>query len=81
MNDYITTYFKEADVDRERMYEVESENGTMNLIQSGNVIDTIKQTSGPERTEIANVIRKIDFANGDIHHFLKHLAGAMAMDM
>jgi predicted nuclease of restriction endonuclease-like RecB superfamily len=63
------------------MYEVESENGTMNLIQSGNVIDVVKQTSGQERKEIENIIRKIDFANGDIHHFLRHLAQGMAMDM
>jgi len=81
MNDFITTYFKEADVDTERTYEVESENGTVNFIKAGNVIETIKQTSGRERKEIENIIRKIDFKNGDIHHFLKHLAGAMAMDM
>jgi hypothetical protein len=81
MNDFITTYFKEADVDTTRTYTVESENGTVNYIQASNVIQMIKQTRGQERKEIENIIRKIDFKNGDIHHFLKHLASAMAMDM
>lgn len=81
MNDFITTYFKEADVNRERTYEVESENGTPNFIKAGNVIDLIKQTEGGERKEIESIIRKIDFHNGDIHHFLNHLAESMAIDM
>jgi hypothetical protein len=81
MNDFITTYFKEADVDTTRTYTVESENGTVNYIQASNVIEQIKQTRGQERKRIERIIRKIDFKNGDIHHFLKHLASAMAMNL
>ena len=36
-------------------------------------------TSGEERLKVENILRQIDFANGDVHHFLQHLAGAMAM--
>ncbi len=31
-----------------------------------------------EQDEIANICRRIDFANGDINHFLKFLAVAIA---
>ena len=75
--DFITTFFAEKNLD-DRIYEVESE-GTLNLISTENVIERIGCTSGAERQQIENILRELDFRNGDVHHFLQHLAQAMAI--
>lgn len=78
---YLRTYFAEKQLP-EVTFEVESPNGTLNLIPNEVVIEHIlRSTSNDEINAITNVIRKIDFANGDVNHFLKHLAGALAQDM
>ena len=76
--DFITTFFAEKDLE-DRIYEVESANGTLNLISTANVIEKIGMTSGGERKQIEDILRQLDFHNGDIHHFLRHLAQAMAI--
>jgi hypothetical protein len=43
------------------------------------IIDTIKQAPKHEQAQIKNVLIAIDFKNGDIMHFFKHLAGAIAI--
>lgn len=78
---YLRTYFKEKNLP-EVVFEVESENGTPNIISNHVVIEHIlKCASADEVNSIANIVRRIDFANGDINHFLKHLAQALAQDM
>ena len=78
MTDFITTFFAEKELDS-RIYQVESSNGTLNLINTEDVIEKIGFTSGTERQQIENILRQIDFKNGDLHHFLGHLAQAMAI--
>ena len=81
MANYITTFFAEKDL-IEETYEVESKNdsifGTTHLIPTSAVIERIETTKGEERKAIENILRQIDFKNGDVHHFLRHLAQAMA---
>ena len=77
--DYITTFFAEKNLD-DRIYEVESANGTLNLISTANVIEKIGLTKNQERKQIEGILRQIDFRNGDVHHFMNHLAQAMAID-
>jgi len=43
------------------------------------VIDAIKQAPKHEQAQFKNVLVAIDFKNGDIMHFFKHLAGAIAI--
>ena len=78
--DYISTFFTEKDLD-DRIYQVESANGTLNLISTADVVTALGFTSGSERDKVEGILRQLDFNNGDIHHFLEHLAGAMAMDI
>jgi hypothetical protein len=78
--DFITTFFNEKQLD-ERVYEVTSSGGTLNLIETSVVIDRIKSTSGAERSQIEKILRQLDFANGNIHYFLEHLAKALAFDL
>lgn len=77
VNSFLLTFFREKNL-TEQIYEVVSPDGTWHLIPSTVVIDSIHSAGEVEQKQIAAVLRKIDFANGDVHHFLKHLAGALA---
>ena len=79
MNTFFNTYFNEKDLDNQ-VYEIAAPNGTMNFIETDMVIAKIKRTQGEEAKKIEAIIRQIDCLNGDIHHFLRHLAQAMAID-
>ena len=78
MNTFFNRYFNEKDLDNQ-VYEITTPNGTMNLIETDMVIAKIKTTQGEEAKKIEAIIRQIDCLNGDLHHFLKHLAQAMAI--
>ena len=79
MNTFFNRYFNEKDLDNQ-VYEITTPNGTMNLIETDMVIAKIKTTQGEEAKKIEAINRQIDCLNGDLHHFLKHLAQAMAID-
>ena len=79
MNTFFNRYFNEKDLDNQ-VYEITTPNGTMNLSETDMVIAKIKTTQGEEAKKIEAIIRQIDCLNGDLHHFLKHLAQAMAID-
>ena len=78
---FFETFFTEKNL-TEEIYEVEAKTGgifgTTHLIPTSAVIAKIKTTKGNEAKQIEGILRKIDFANGDVHHFLRHLAQAMA---
>ena len=76
---FFETFFSEKDLTDE-VYTVTSENGTPNIIPSSVVIEAVKRTRGEEAQKIETILRKIDFLNGNVHHFLQHLAQAMALD-
>jgi hypothetical protein len=75
---YLSTFFDEKDLEP-RTYEVKAADGTPNFIPSDVVIEAIHGAPAAEQEKIADVLRRIDFANGDVHHFLEHLAGALAV--
>ena len=47
------------------------------FITSEVVIEHIKATSLDEQLAIQKIIVKIDFQNGDVNHFFKHLADGL----
>ncbi len=80
MTDFFTTYFAEKNLE-ERIYEVEGNEtvfGTTHMIPTAAVIERLHATKGEERKQAEAIIRKIDCLNGDLHHFLRHLAEGMA---
>ena len=77
---FFETFFSEKDLTDE-VYTVTSANGTPNIIPSSVVIEAVKRTKGEEAQKIEAILRKLDLANGNIHHFLKHLAQALASDL
>lgn len=80
MSDYITRYFDEKDLD-DQVYEVESANGTVNFISTGDVIWALKTSEGDARRSIQRVLHQLDLCNGDVHHFLKHMAKGLALSI
>lgn len=74
---YIQNFFDEK-VIPEITFEVEGPSG-INYIPNTVVIEHIKIAPASEQKRIGNILRKIDFMNGDVNHFLKHLAGAIAI--
>ncbi len=79
MNTFFNRFFDEKNLEN-RIYEVAAPQGTMNFIETDMVIAKIKTTQGEEAQKIETVLRTIDFKNGNVHHFLNHIAQAMAVD-
>ena len=74
---YIQNFFDEKEIP-ETTFEVEGPSGT-NFIPNDVVIEHIKNAPTSEQNKIGDVLRKIDFMNGNVNDFLKHLAGALAI--
>jgi len=79
MDTFFNRFFDEKNLEN-RIYEVVAPQGTMNFIETDMVIAKIKTTQGEEAQKIETVLRTIDFKNGNVHHFLNHIAQAMAVD-
>ncbi len=76
-NSYLNKFFKEKRIPY-KVFEKKDKHGVVHMIENGVVVEMIAQTSGRERQQIEDTIRKIDFHNGDLNHFFDHLAGAIA---
>ena len=73
---YLKTFFDEKNLPLQN-WELVDQDGVTHWISNEVVIEHIFATTRQEQTQIANMIRKIDFMNGDVNHFLRHLAGAL----
>jgi hypothetical protein len=71
---YFELFFEEKEIGWES-WEIEH-NGETHFIDTDFVIELIKGAPAREQEQIANTLRKIDFANGNVNHFLKFLAEA-----
>ena len=77
-NKWIDTFIEEKGIDTESILEVEGLLGT-NYIPVGCVIEAMKNAPFSEQKAIKNMIVKIDFVNGDVVDFFRHLAQAIAL--
>lgn len=68
---------EEKGIDGETNIEVEGPSGT-NFMTLQNVFDAILATTPAEQAAIKTMIVKIDFKNGDVVDYYKHLAKAIA---
>ena len=75
---WLNTFIDEKQIDRECILEVDGKSGP-NFIPVGCVLEAIEQASKHEQAAIKTTIVKIDFLNGDVLHFFKHLAQAIAI--
>lgn len=74
---YLETFFEEKNLPVVE-FEVEGPSGP-NFMTNEVVIEAIMGAPENEKKGIANMIRRIDFANGDVNDYLRHLAQALAI--
>lgn len=77
--EYLKTFFEEKQLPHQS-WEIQDQNGTSHYIDSDVVIEALMNAPAQEQEQAANIIRKIDFMNGDVNHFLKHLATGLVMN-
>lgn len=70
--EYFENFFNEKEI-RYEEWTIEH-NGQLHFIDTDFVIELIKGTSGNEAKQIRDILIKIDFMNGNVSHFLRHLA-------
>jgi hypothetical protein len=71
-NKWLDTFVAEKGIDLEATFQFDNDNG-FNIMPYGVVVEAIKTTTGIERAAIKTMIVKIDFANGDVLDFFRHL--------
>lgn len=72
MNTWIDLYLEEKQLpETEWNFELA---GTLHFIDSIRVIQLIKESSKAEQAIVKNALIRIDFANGNVLNYLKHLA-------
>lgn len=78
MRKYIETLLEEKNIDLETSLQVEGRSGT-NFMTVQTIVDGIINAPKNEQANIKNILVQIDFRNGDVMHFIKHLANALAI--
>ena len=79
-NNWLDTFIDEKNINKHDTFEI-NKNGTLNIISYGSIINHIKITSKQEQEQIKKTIVKIDFFNGDVLHFFRHLGQALAKEL
>ena len=77
-NNWIDTFIEEKELDLNTNFEYEGKE-CLNIIDLHSIINTIKNTSQLEQLKIKNTIVKIDFKNGNVLDFFKHLGNALVV--
>ena len=77
-NDWLDTFTAEKGLDTEQAFLVPGASGE-NHIPLACVLEAIKSAPRDEQDGIKNMIVKIDFINGDVMHYFRHLAHAIAI--
>lgn len=73
---WLDNFIKEKEIDLDETFTIDS-NGQAHIFEIGNIIENIKATSSEEQNAIKDMIVKIDFHNGDVVDYFKHLAKAL----
>lgn len=74
----LKTFFEEKDLEY-KSWEIEYR-GQTHFIDNEVVIENILNAPKSEKEKISEVLFKIDFANGDVNDFLKHLANGLIVN-
>lgn len=73
---FLVTFFTEKDLP-EVTWELTDDAGDTHFISNTVVLEALVTAPAHEVAKIENIIRQIDIRNGDVNHFLQHLAGAL----
>lgn len=77
-NKWFTTFLEEKNLSHQE-WTIPGADGVDNFIDSDVVIEAIQNCSSLEQKKIKDMIVKIDFANGDVNDYFKHLAKGLIM--
>jgi hypothetical protein len=75
---WLSTFISEKGIDTEEILTVTGPSGP-NHIPVGCLVEAINQAPAHEQSAIKTTIVKIDFFNGDVLHYFRHLAQAIAI--
>ena len=78
MKTYLNNLVTEKGLDLEMSIEVNGESG-INFMTLETVVEHILIAPKHEQQKIKSILVQIDFRNGDVLHFFKHLAQALAI--
>lgn len=73
---WLDTLIEEKGIDLEDTFEFEL-NGMWHLMPYGVVVESMKNADPSMQVLCRNTLVKIDVANGDIKHFLRHMGQAV----
>lgn len=74
---WIDTFLSEKNIDSEELLSAEGPSGE-NIIPVGCLVELMKSAPAREQAGIKTMLVKIDFVNGDVRDYLRHLARAVA---
>lgn len=74
---WLNTFISEKELDLEHVFEVEGPEWGMNSIPLGVIVEHMMIAPKSEQDAIKNMIIRIDFRNGDVLDYFKHLAKAL----
>jgi len=77
--EWLDTFVSEKGIDTEQVFEVEGQDWGTNFIPLEVVIEHMKIAPAKEQAAIKTMFVKIDFANGDVVDYFRHLAKAIAI--
>ena len=75
---WLETFLSEKGIDSEELLEVEGASG-INCIPVGCIVELARKAPKYEQAQIKSTLVRIDFVNGNVRHFLTHLAKAVAL--
>ena len=76
---WLNTFLSEKCVDLTESFEVEGPCYGVNLMTYENVVEAMKIAPAAEQKAIKTMFVKIDFVNGDVRRYMRHLAQAIAL--
>jgi hypothetical protein len=74
---WISVFLSEKGVELDELLEVEGPSG-LNVIPVECLVELMRGAPAHEQRGIKATLVKIDFVNGDVRHYLRHLACAVA---
>lgn len=75
---WLDTFTAEKGLDTDQVLTVEGASGP-NHIPLACLLDAIKSAPAREQEGIKSMVVRIDFRNGDVMHYFRHLAQAIAI--
>ena len=73
---WIDTFLAEKRVNLKETFTIEADKQT-HIFDYGYIVQAIKTAPTQEQEAIKEMLTKIDFANGDVKHYLRYLAQAL----